>query len=484
MGALAAAKPPTIDRSAILGAVTRTIIHGGTVVNASDSAIADVLVDGERIVAVGRNLAVDTDSDITIDATGCLVIPGGVDVHTHMQREQSSADDHESGTLAAVWGGTTTIVDMATQNFGESLGQGLERWHAGAQASHADFGFHMIVREVTAAVLAELPALAAAGVPSFKLFMADSGGRYMVSDADLFRAMGAAAECGAMIMVHAENGGVIDVLIQRALAEGRTAPINHALTRPTTAEGEAAHRAIALAELAGTPLYIVHLSSSDALAAVREARNRGLPVFAETCPHYLLLDTSDLDAPDFGGAKYVCSPPLRGERDRADLWNGLRTDDLQVVSTDHCPWCFTPDKARGRDDFSLIPNGLPGVEDRLSLLWHYGVTAGHITPERFVDLVASAPARLFGLFPRKGTISPGSDADIVVFDPEAERTLAAATMKSRIDYSPYEGRMVRGAPRTVLLRGRTLRDGDVLVQATATGRYLKRSSAGGTAPPA
>jgi dihydropyrimidinase len=454
--------------------VSRTLVRGGTLLDSGGRRRADLLVHGERIAAVGLGFA---EAEEVIDATGLLVMPGGVDVHTHMQRDGSTADDMQSGTMAAAWGGTTTIVDMATQDHGESLRAGLERWHGGAQGAHIDYGFHLIMRDVTTQTLAEVPAIVAEGVPSLKLFMADSGGRYMVDDGALFRAMQVAAGCGGTIMVHAENGPVIAALVADALAAGSRAPIAHALTRPSTLEGEAVRRAVALAELAGAPLYIVHLSSADALAGVREARDRGLPVRAETCPHYLLLDMSDLDRPDFDGARYVCSPPLRGAPDREDLWRGLRGDDLAVVATDHCPWCFTPDRQRGRDDFSLIPNGLAGVEHRLELLWHFGVVQGRISEERFVDVVATAPARLFGLQPRKGSLAPGADADIVLFDPAAEHVISAATAHMRVDVSVYEGFRCTGQVRTVLLRGRTLVRDREWVGGPPSGTYLPRSAA-------
>jgi len=453
------------------------LIRGGTVVTAEGMLPADVLVGGQRIAAVGTGLG---RADQVIDAVGRYVMPGGVDVHTHMELPVAgtvSSDDFATGTEAAAWGGTTTIVDFAVQERGESLSAALDRWLAKAAKSHIDYGMHLIVREVSEPVLAEMGAMVRRGVPSFKLFMAYPGVN-MVDDASIFLALGRAADSGGLIMIHAENGGVIDVLVGRALAAGRTAPVNHALTRPASMEGEATHRAIALAELAGAPVYIAHLSSSDALAAVREARDRGVPAYAETCPQYLLLSTADLDRPGFEGAKFVCSPPLRPAGHSEDLWRGLISDDLQVVSTDHCPFDYKEQKVLGAGNFAAIPNGLPGVEDRYTLLWHEGVGQGRISPMRFVELIATAPARMFGLAPRKGTLAPGSDADIVIFDPNAERTLSASTHHMRVDYSCYEGLRVRGNPEMVMQRGHVLVSGGLFHGRQGAGQFLERAPFG------
>jgi dihydropyrimidinase len=459
----------------------RTLIQGGTVVTAAETMRADVLVDGEKVVAVGTGLGGGTGAERTVDATGRYVMPGAIDVHTHMEMPFGgtfSADDFATGTAAAAWGGTTTIVDFAIHEYGESLQAGLDRWHekAGPKA-HIDYGFHMIVREVNDQTLADMDALVDRGVPSFKLFMAYPG-VFMVDDASLFRAMSRTSENGGLIMLHAENGGPIDVLIQRYLAEGRTDPINHGLTRPSSMEGEAVHRAVALADLAGVAVYIVHLSSADALNAVREARDRGLATLAETCPQYLYLSLDDLGREGFEGAKYVCSPPLRPVAHQAELWKGLRQDDLQVVSTDHCPFDYKEQKEMGRGNFAKIPNGLPGVEDRFTLIYDGGVRPGHIGLNRFVELVATAPAKLFGLWPRKGTIAPGSDADVVVFDPEAERTLSASTHHMNVDYSCYEGRRVHGIPEVVMQRGEILVDHGTFLGRPGQGRFLERSRSG------
>jgi dihydropyrimidinase len=453
----------------------RTLIRGGTVVTAGDTVQADVLVDGETVTAIGRGLEVTADR--VIDASDRYVMPGGIDAHTHMDMPFGgtfSADDFGSGTAAAAWGGTTTIVDFAIQDFGESLQAGFERWMAKAAGkAHVDYGFHMIIREVNDQTLAGMDALIGEGVTSFKLFMAYPG-VFMLDDASIFRAMQRTSDNGGLIMMHAENGGAIDVLVRRYLDEGRTEPINHALTRPAAMEGEATHRAVALARLAGVAVYIVHLSSRDALSAVVEARDRGAAAFAETCPQYLFLSQDDLSRPGFEGAKYVCSPPLRPRDHQEDLWNGLVKDDLQIVSTDHCPFDYKDQKVLGRGDFSKIPNGLPGVEDRYTVLFDGGVTARRISLNRFVELVATAPARMFGLYPRKGTIAPGSDADIVVFDPAAERVLSASTHHMRVDYSCFEGMRVRGRPEVVMQRGEVLVAGGQFHGRPGQGRFLKR----------
>jgi dihydropyrimidinase len=457
----------------------RTLIKGGTVVTATEETKADVLVDGEKVAAVGVDLGVTADK--VVDATGRYVMPGGIDVHTHMELPFGgtfSSDDFATGTAAAAWGGTTTIVDFALHDYGESLQAGLERWHAkAAPKAHIDYGFHMIVREVNDQTLADMDTLVEQGVTSFKLFMAYPG-VFMVDDASLFRAMGRSSDNGGLIMLHAENGGPIDVLVERYLAEGKTDPVNHGLTRPASMEGEAVHRAVAIAELAGVAVYIVHLSSADALNSVREARDRGLATMAETCPQYLFLSLDDLAREGFEGAKYVCSPPLRPAWNQDELWKGLRSDDLQLVSTDHCPFDYKEQKVLGKGNFAKIPNGLPGVEDRFTLIYDGGVRAGHIGLNRFVELVATAPAKLFGLWPRKGTIAPGSDADIVVFDPEAERVLSAATHHMNVDYSCYEGRSVRGVPEVVMQRGAVLVEQGKLLATPGQGQFLPRRRSG------
>src|SRR6267143_5853864 len=418
-----------------------TIITNGRVVTASDTYASDVAISNGKIAAIGQNLPRENASRV-IDAAEKYVLPGGIDVHTHLDMPfggTTSSDDFETGTRAAAFGGTTTLIDFAIQAKGTKMRDALDTWwkKAAGRAS-IDYGLHMIVTDLGEAGLEDMDSLVAEGVASFKLFMAYPG-VLMVDDATIFQALSRTAKNGALICMHAENGGVIDVIVRRALAEGKTAPIYHALTRPVTAEAEAVNRAIAMAEMAGAPSYIVHLSSEDALNKVREARDRGLPAFAETCPQYLLLSVDELARPNFEGAKYVFTPPLREKHHPPKLWEGLKQDHLQVVSTDHCPFCFADQKSLGKDDFTKIPNGGPGVENRLQLLYHHGVNLGRLSLNRFVELVATTPAKLFGLYPRKGTLAAGSDADIVVWDPNANHTITAKSHHMRVDYSMFEG---------------------------------------------
>jgi len=455
----------------------KTLIRNGTVVTATDTVKADVVIEDEKVVAIGIGMRVEADA--TIDATDRYVMPGGVDVHTHMDLPfggSSCSDDFETGSRAAAFGGTTTIVDFALQGTGEGLRPGLELWFEKAQTSSIDYGFHMIVKEVNDQVLREMDELVGEGVTSFKLFMAYPG-VFMLDDASIFRTMQRAADSGALIMMHAENGGPIDVLAHRYVEEGKLEPKYHGMSRPAAMEGEAVHRVFQLAELAGAPAYIVHLSSRDGLNAVREARDRGVAAFAETCPQYLYLSSDDMARPGFEGAKYVCSPPLRPADHQEDLWAGLRADDLSVVATDHAPFNYVGQKDLGKDDFSKIPNGLPSVEDRFTLLYG-GVEQGHIGLNRFVEVVATRPAKMFGLYPRKGTIAPGSDADIVVFDPKHERVISAETHHMNVDYSCYEGRTVRGLPETVMQRGQVLVEGGEYHGKPGQGRFLPRSRLG------
>ncbi len=454
----------------------RIRIANGTLVTAESAGRADVLIEDERIVAVGPGA--DAPADRVIDASGQLVLPGGVDAHTHLDMPLAegvrSADDFESGTIAAAVGGTTTIVDYAAQERGGSLQRALDEWHARAAGRAViDYGFHMIVCDPRPDTLDELDALALGGVPSFKLFMAYPG-RLMVDDGAIFRVLLRARDNGGLVCLHAENGAVIEVLVERALAAGATAPREHARTRPARAEAEAVQRGLALAEIAGAPLLVVHLSSAEALEEVERAQARGVAAWAETCPQYLLLDAGRYDEPDFAGARYVMSPPLRTRAAQEALWRGLASGAIATVATDHCPFRLA-DKARGAADFSRIPNGAPGIETRLSLLWDAGVRAGRISASRFVELVATAPARLFGLHPRKGVIAPGADADILIWDPERTLTISAATHRSRVDYSLYEGRKVTGAPSVVLARGRVVAEQGRFVGQTGAGRFLRRA---------
>jgi dihydropyrimidinase len=432
----------------------RTLIRGGTVVNATGPVVADVLITDETIGAVTAPGLI-TVADEEIDATGKYVLPGGIDAHTHMEMPFGgtfSSDTFATGTTAAAWGGTTTIIDFAVQKKGTSLLATMDAWHEKADGHCAiDYGFHMIISDVNDQSLKEMQSCIDQGVNSFKMFMAYPG-VFFATDGEILRAMQRATETGALIMMHAENGIAIDELVAQALAAGHTDPVQHGLTRPPELEGEATSRAIQLARVTGAPLYIVHLSARHALEAVAEARDSGQNVFAETCPQYLYLSLEDLAKPGFEGAKYVASPPLRPQDHQPDLWRGLRTNDLSVVSTDHCPFCFKDQKELGKSDFSKIPNGMPGVEHRMDLL-HQGVVAGEISLARWVEIASTTPARMFGLYPRKGVIAPGADADVVVYDPNATQTISAETHHMNVDYSAYEGMQITGKVDTVFSRG-------------------------------
>ena len=451
------------------------LIKHGTIVTATDQYKGDVFVDGEKISVIGTSLTMVADR--TIDAAGKYLFPGGIDVHTHLDMPfggSMSSDDFETGTIAAAHGGTTTVVDFAIQYHGQTLHHAWETWMKKAEGKAAiDYGFHMIITELNDQVELEMDALVRQGVTSFKLFMAYPG-VFMLDDASIFKALLRTGKNGGTICMHAENGGVIDVLVKKALAEGKTAPKYHALTRPARAEAEATHRAIALAEIAGVPIYIVHLSAPEALEMVTEARDRGLPAFAETCPQYLFLSYDNYEEPGFNGAKYVMSPPLRPKDTQDRLWRGLAGNDLQAISTDHCPFCMKEQKVLGEHDFSKIPNGAPGIETRMSLVYDGGVAAGRISLNRFVELTSTSPAKIFGLFPRKGTIAPGSDADIVIFDPEKKLTLSAKTLHMNVDYNPYEGREVTGATDTVISRGNIVIDAGKFTGKAGAGAFLKR----------
>jgi dihydropyrimidinase len=457
------------------------LIRNGSVVSADKTLAADVLIEDETIKEVRPGIPAEPGHEI-LDATGMLLLPGGIDAHTHLDMPfggTTSSDDFETGTRAAAIGGTTTIVDFAIQARGTKMRDALDTWWKKAESKACiDYGLHMIVTDLPDAGLEDMDDMVREGVASFKLFMAYPN-VLMVDDATIFRALQQTSKNGALICMHAENGSVIDVMVRQALAEGKTAPIYHALTRPTLAEAEAVHRAIALAEIAGVPIYIVHLSSEDALNQVREARDRGLPAFAETCPQYLLLSIDNMNLPGFESAKYVFTPPLREKQNLPKLWDGLKSDNLQVVSTDHCPFCFEDQKSLGKDDFTKIPNGGPGIENRLQLLHHHGVSTGKITLNRFVEIVSTAPARIFGMYPKKGAITPGSDADIVVWDPKAEHLISAKTHHMRCDYSMFEGFKVQGNARQVFSRGELIVDQGQYVGRAGRGQYLRRAARGG-----
>ncbi|MFJ2596729.1 dihydropyrimidinase [Streptomyces erythrochromogenes] len=459
----------------------RTLISGGLVVTAADELHADVLIEDGRVAALaahGSAAAGAWTAERTIDATGKYVIPGGVDAHTHMELPfggTSASDTFETGTRAAAWGGTTTIVDFAVQSVGHSLREGLDTWYAKADGNCAvDYAFHMILSDVNEGTLKEMDLLVEEGVTSFKLFMAYPGVFYS-DDGQILRAMQRGAANGGLIMMHAENGIAIDVLVEQALARGETDPRHHGEVRRVLLEAEATHRAIQLARVAGSPLYVVHVSAEDAVAELAAARDKGLPVFGETCPQYLFLSTDNLAEPDFQGAKYVCSTPLRPREHQAALWRGLRTNDLQVVSTDHCPFCFRGQKELGRGDFSKIPNGLPGVENRMDLL-HQAVVDGHISRRRWIEIACATPARMFGLYPKKGTIAPGADADIVLYDPHAEQVISAETHHMNVDYSAYEGKRITGRVDTVLSRGELVIDRREYTGRAGHGAFVHRST--------
>lgn len=454
------------------------LIKNGRIITAVDDYHGDVFIDAERVAVIGKDLSIEADQ--LIDATGKYVFPGGVDPHTHLDMPfggTTSADDFETGTLAAAHGGTTTLIDFAIQFKGESTLAALETWHKKADGKTAiDYGFHMIVTDMEDDRLWELKRLADEGVTSYKLFMAYPGLLY-VDDGTIFRTMRKAGENGTVVCMHAENGIVIDEIVKRALKEGKTAPKYHALTRPTRMEAEGTHRAISIAEVADVPVYIVHLSSSDALEQVTLARNRGVNVYAETCPQYLFLDHSYYEQEGFEGAKYVMTPALREKWNQDELWRGLQFGDLQSIATDHCPFCFKEQKELGINDFSKIPNGAPGVENRMALVHNGGVNGGRITLNKFVELTSTSAAKTFGLFPKKGTIAVGSDADLVIFNPGREETISIknpCTHHMRVDYNAYEGFRVKGFPETVISRGKVIVDNCDYVGRKGDGQFIKR----------
>ncbi|HLQ28392.1 MAG TPA: dihydropyrimidinase [Ktedonobacteraceae bacterium] len=457
----------------------RTLITNGHIVTATDDYMGDMLIDGEKIAAISTPGAFASQQlDTTLDAQGKYIFPGAIDVHTHMELPLPAtvaSDDFETGTIAAACGGTTTILDFANQRRGHTLAEALHSWHAKAEGKAViDYGFHITITDLAAAPEAAMDEMIAAGVTTFKLLMAYPG-TFMVDDDTMYRVLRRSAKLGGLVMVHAENGIVIDLIVREAVAAGHTAPGFHALTRPAVLEGEATHRAIILATLAEAPLYVVHVSCQHSLHAVAAARAKGLPVWGETCPQYLYLNDSHYAAPGFEAAKFVCTPPMRSLADNEALWLGLQRHELQVVSTDHAPFNFAGQKELGLHDFSKIPNGLPGVEHRVMLMYD-GVRTGKLDLHHFVDLVATKPAKLFGLFPRKGTIAPGSDADLVIFDPEKSVTISAANQHQRVDYTPYEGVHVQGVPDTVLLRGQVIVRNGEYVGGKGGGQYLHRKT--------
>lgn len=457
----------------------RTLITNGHIFTSINDFVGDILIEGEQIAALGASgVFASAQYDAVIDARGKYVFPGAIDVHTHMELPLPAtvaSDDFETGTIAAACGGTTTILDFANQQRGHTLEEALQSWHRKASGKAViDYGFHITITDLAAAPEEAMDEMIGAGVTTFKLLMAYPG-TFMVDDETIYRVLRRSARLGGLVMVHAENGIAIDFMVREAVAAGHTAPLYHALTRPAMLEGEAAQRAITLATLTEAPLYVVHVSCASSLHAVAAARVKGLPVWGETCPQYLYLDDSCYTKPGFEGAKFVCTPPMRSDGDREALWLGLERRELQVVSTDHAPFNFKGQKEMGLRDFTKIPNGLPGVEHRVMLMYD-AVRSGKLDIHHFVDLLCTMPAKLFGLFPRKGTIAPGSDADLVIFDPQRELTISAANQHQRVDYTPYEGMPVQGVPDTVLLRGRVIVKDGQYVGGAGGGQFLARKT--------
>ncbi|MFD2208221.1 dihydropyrimidinase [Virgibacillus halophilus] len=455
----------------------KKIIKNGTIVTATDTYTADVLIENDKVQAIGQNIS-DIYAEV-IDASGCYVMPGGIDPHTHMDMPFGgtvTSDDFETGSIAAAHGGTTTFIDFCLTEKGKSLKSALKKWHAKSKDKAAiDYAFHLQIVEANENILHELPeVIEKEGVTSFKVFMAYKD-VLQADDETLFQTLITAREHGGLVMVHAENGDVINYLTEKALEEGRTEPINHALTRPPELEGEATGRAAKLTALADSQLYVVHVTCKEAVEQIAAARSKGFRVYGETCPQYLVLDQSYLEKPGFEGAKYVWSPPLRDRSNQEILWNALKSGELQTIGSDHCSFNFKGQKELGKGDFSKIPNGGPFVEDRFSILFSEGVKKGRISLNEFVNLVSTNAAKLFGLFPQKGTIAPGSDADIVLFDPNVERTISVNTHHMNVDYSALEGMQVTGEPVTVLSRGEYVIKNKHFVGAPGKGKYLKCS---------
>jgi dihydropyrimidinase len=460
-----------------------TLITGGRIITAADDYVGDIFIDNGHIALIGESL--DVTADREIDAGGKYVLPGGIDVHTHMETffgGTTTADNHYQGTVSGAFGGTTTIVDFAVQYPGQSFAEGLGAWHEKLETNKPviDVGFHLIVTDLkSGGSLEDLAKLPDEGVTSYKLFMAYKGTDFHVDDETLFKVMQVAAENGSLVMIHAENGDAIDVLVKQALANGNTAPKYHSLTRPPETEGEATNRAIQLAHIAGCPVYIVHVSCKDAIEPIELAREKGWNAIGETCTQYLRVDFSKLDQPGFEGAKYVYTPPPREAQHVEACWDAIATDKLSVVSTDHAPFNFKGQKDMfGTDDFSKIPNGPPGIEERLKLLHEFGVRAGRFDLNRLVQLFATNPAKIFGLYPRKGTIAVGSDGDLVIFDPEKRATISVETHHSSCDYNLFEGTEVTGVPETVLVRGQVIVDNGELVGQPGAGQFVKRARVG------
>lgn len=454
------------------------VIKNGNIATATETYQADIGVDSGTIALIGRDLS----GDEVIDASGMYVMPGGIDPHTHMELPfmgSVSADDFKTGTIAAACGGTTTIIDFAIQGEGQTLREALDIWLDKAKdKASIDYGMHVAIGDMNDERMAEMGDLAADGVTSFKVFMSYKG-VFMVDDETLLRSLLRAKEIGAMITVHAENGDVIAYLTNKHVAEGRKEPVWHARSHPPEAEAEATHRGIVLAGMTGAPIYFVHLSAAEALEAVKAGRAQGFRVYAETCPQYLMFSADKYEEPNFEGAKFVMSPPLRPKGNAEKLWKGLASGDLQSTGTDHCPFNFVGQKDMGKDDFSKIPNGMAGVEIRLPILYHFGVNEGLFSVNRFVELVSTGPARLFGLLPRKGTIAVGADADLVLWDPNKEYRLTKENLHMNVDHSVYDDVTVKGYPSLVLQRGQIIVRNNEFVGQVGAGQYLKRGPTGG-----
>lgn len=452
-----------------------TLIKNGTIVTAGDTYKADLLIEGSEISKIGKRLKDKADN--VIDAKGQYIIPGGIDVHTHLDMPFGgtvSNDDFDTGHKAAAFGGTTTHIDFCIQGKRQSFKKALEGWHKKAEGKASiDYGFHLAITDLNKNAMAELPDLPKMGVSSIKLFMAYKN-VLMVDDETMFKAMRIAADSGILTMVHAENGDVIDVLVKEALEENHTDPIWHALTRPHYAEAEATGRAIAMAGMANAPLYVVHMTCESSVDQLRLGQKRGLPVHGETCTQYFFTTERDLAKPSFEGAKYVCSPPMRTREDQRALWDAVEDGTLEVISTDHCVFKMKGQKDLGKGDFSKIPNGVPGIEDRMMMLYSEGVRKGRITLNQWVELTATNPAKLFGLYPNKGTVTVGTDADLVIWNPKAKKTISAKTHHMNVDYNLYEGRTVTGVPSKVFNRGEMIVDGEKWLGRNGRGKFLKR----------
>lgn len=463
----------------------RKLIQHGVLVTAADTFEADILIENGKITQIGMGMVADDRTEI-VDASGCYVIPGGIDPHTHLDMPFGgtvTADDFATGTAAAAFGGTTTILDFCLTQKGKPLTESLKEWHAKAKGKAAiDYGFHLMIGEMNDQVLEELPqVIEEEGVSSFKVFMAYKN-QFQADDGILYQTLQKAKEYGALVMVHAENGDVIDLLVRQALVDGRTEPIHHALTRPSILEGEATGRAARLAALADSQLYVVHVTCAEAVEQIARMRDMGYRIWGETCPQYLTLDQSIMDQPDFEGAKYVWSPPLREASHQEVLWNALKSGQLQTIGSDHCSFNFKGQKDLGKNDFSKIPNGGPVIEDRLSILYSEGVAKGRISLNQWVDLCSTRASKLFGMFPQKGTLAVGTDADIVIFDPAISREISASAHHMNVDYSAFEGMQVQGCPVTVLCRGEYVIKDRQFTGAAGSGQYVKRAKYDAGAP--